>query len=312
MRDPYLVLGVPRSADAEAIKKAYRALAKELHPDLNPGRSDVEQRFREVAAAYDLLGDADKRARFDRGEIDAAGAARADRPRHRAGAGRGGARPRPEGFSFDPDDLFSDLFRDRGGTKGGAKPGSAGAGAGGGARGSDVTYSLTIPFLDAALGAKRRIALSTGKSLEVTIPPGTRDQQKLRLRGQGLAGLGGIPPGDAIVEVWVEPHPHFTRDGADIHLEVPVSLPEAVLGASIRVPTVDGTVQVKVPPGSNTGTRLRLKGKGVADQETRGTGDQYVTLKVVLPDPPDPALAEIVEQWAKTGAYNPRRKAGLE
>jgi len=308
VRDPYLVLGVPRSADADAIKKAYRALAKELHPDLNPGRDDVEQRFREVAAAYDLLGDADKRARFDRGEIDASGAARADRPRGRAGGGRGG-RARPEGFSFDPDDLFSDLFRDRAGA--GAAGGGGKAG-GAGPRGSDVTYSLTVPFVEAALGTRRRIALSTGKSLEVTIPPGTRDQQKLRLRGQGLAGLGGIPPGDAIVEVWVEPHPFFTREGADIHVEVPVSLNEAVLGASIRVPTVDGTVQVKVPPGSNTGTRLRLRGKGVADQETKGSGDQYVTLKVVLPDPPDPALAELVEQWAKTGAYNPRRKAGLE
>jgi len=311
VRDPYQVLGVPRSASVDEIKKAYRRLAKELHPDLNPGRKDIDARFKELNSAYELLSDADKRARYDRGEIDAAGAERTDRFYHRGGR-RSGARS--EGFAYDPDDLFSDLFGGR--RRGGGAGGGSGSGWSGSsefkAKGSDVTYSLTVPFLEAALGTKRRVALSTGKSIDVVIPPGTEDQQKLRLKGQGLGGIGGGAPGDAIVEVWVEPHPHFTRKGADIHLDVPVGLGEAVLGASIRVPTIDGPVALKVPPGSNTDSVLRLRGKGVVDQQTRQRGDQYVKLKVVLPDPPDPELTAAVERWARTSSYNPRRKAGLE
>jgi DnaJ-class molecular chaperone len=254
------------------------------------------------ACAYDFLSDAGRRARYDRGDIDAAGAERSGG--FGARGARGGGRTRPEGYGFDPDDLFNDLFNGR--RRGGA------SGTDFKTRGSDVTYSLTVPFIEAALGTKRRIALSTGKSIDVAIPPGTEDQQKLRLKGQGLGGIGGGPPGDAIVEVWVEAHPLFQRQGADITVEVPVSLPEAVLGASIRVPTLEGTVSLKVPRGSNTDTVLRLRGKGVQDQSTGNRGDQYVKLRVVLPEPPDPELTDLVEAWARSNSYNPRKKLGLE
>jgi len=289
-RDPYLVLGLSRSASAEDIKAAYRRLAKQYHPDLNPGRSDIEQRFKEISGAYNLLSDPDRRTRFDRGEIDAQGNERHGFGRSHS-AGRGG-------FSFDDDDFLDGLFGRRGG--------SAGAGAGTRPRGADIAYSVTVSFVEAALGTKRRINLSTGRSLDVAIPPGTTDQQKLRLKGQGTEGAGGA--GDAIVEVHVEPHPFFTRKDLDIHLEIPVSLPEAVLGASIKVPTLDGQVAVKVPRGANTGTTLRLKGKGIRGPKGDTAGDQYVKLKVVLPDPPDAELSKFLESWARDRSYDVRKK----
>lgn len=304
MRDPYQILGVGRTASADDIKQAYRRLAKQYHPDLNPGRADIEQKFKEANAAYSLLSDTDKRARFDRGEIDASGAERPDSTFRRAyaGAGSGGARPNPFDFEDDP---FADIF--------GAARRRYGTGGGSGVKqkGSDVAYSVTVPFIDACLGTKRRLALSTGRSIDITIPPGTRDQTKLRLKAQGLAGLGGAGAGDAIVEVHVAPHPHFVRREDDIHLEVPVSLAEAVLGANIKVPTLDGLVQVKVPKGSNTGTTLRLKGKGVFSPDRKVHGDQYVKLTVVLPEKQDAELAAFVEKWAKSHDYDPRKKAGL-
>jgi DnaJ-class molecular chaperone len=329
MRDPYQVLGVQRSASADEIKQAYRKLAKQHHPDLKPGHAGNEDRFKELSAAYAILSDADKRKRFDRGEIDASGAERhheSAHPRgHRAagaGHGRAGA---DNSFEFNAEDFFSDLFgRKRAGpgaagggrqAGGNGRPGAA-AGAGGGSRvkakGTDIAYSVTVPFIDAANGTKRRISLSSGKSIDVAIPPGTEDQQKLRLKGQGLSGLGGGETGDAIVEVHVEPHAFFTRQDGDINVEVPVTLNEAILGASIRVPTVAGPVAVKIPPGSNTGSVLRLRGKGVVDQKTRQPGDQYVKLKVVLPDPPDSELVQFIERWSKTRSYDVRKKAGLE
>ncbi|AWK85635.1 DnaJ C-terminal domain-containing protein [Azospirillum thermophilum] len=320
MRDPYSILGIGRSASTEDIKKAYRKLAKQYHPDLKPGDAANEERFKEISAAYTLLSDPEKRARYDRGEIDGSGQDRhagfgarggGGRGRAYSGAGRGG-----DDSFFSSDDWFSDLFG--GGRR---RPGGgAGAGAGGGtggssgpkARGSDIAYSVTVPFLEAATGTKRRINLSNGKSIDVTVPAGTEDQQKLRLKGQGLPGLGGMPAGDAIVEVHVEAHPFFTRQNSDIHVELPITLNEAVLGATIRVPTVSGPVALKVPPGSNTGSVLRLRGRGVMNQQTREPGDQYVKLKVVLPDPPDAELVRFMEQWAKTRSYDVRRKAGLE
>lgn len=305
MRDPYLVLGVGRTATADDIKAAYRRLAKQYHPDLNPGRADIELKFKEVNGAYSLLSDPDKRARFDRGEIDASGAERPDRSFRRAyagaGAGRAGGADDPFNFGDDP---FSDIFG-----SGRRKYGTHGAGVK--AKGADVAYSVTVPFADACLGTKRRLSLSTGKSIDVVIPPGTRDQSKLRLKGQGLAGLGGAGAGDAIVEVHVDPHPHFTRRDDDIHLDVPVTLAEAVLGATIKVPTLDGQVAVKVPKGANTGTVLRLKGKGVPNPERKVNGDQYVKLVVVLPERPDAELTGFIEKWAKTHEYDVRRKAGL-
>ncbi|HYC05040.1 MAG TPA: DnaJ C-terminal domain-containing protein [Azospirillaceae bacterium] len=297
MRDPYQILGVGRGASADDIKAAYRRLAKQYHPDLNPGRKDIEHKFKEVNGAYSLLSDADKRARFDKGEIDATGAERPDHSFRRAYAG--GARGNP--FDFD-DDPFADIF--------GAARRKAG-GHGVKARGSDVAYSVTIPFVDACLGTKRRLMLSTGKSIDVNVPPGTTDGQKLRLKGQGLPGLGGGGAGDAIVEVHVDPHPFFVRRGDDIHLDLPVTLQEALLGATIRVPTLDGAVQVKVPRGSNTGTVLRLKGKGVMNPERQVPGDGYVKLVVVLPERPDAELTAFIERWAKAHDYDVRKKAGL-
>lgn len=312
MRDPYQILGVQRNASAEDIKKTYRKLAKQYHPDLIQGGGADEERFKEISAAYTLLSDAEKRARFDRGEIDASGAERYDRTtRSSSTRGRAGARADESAFS---DDWFSDLFgaRRRAGGAGAGAGGGMGGGAGVKAKGTDIAYSVTVPFLEAAQGSKRRISLSSGKSIDVTIPPGTENEQKLRLKGQGLPGLGGAPAGDAIIEVHVEPHPLFTRQDADIHLEVPITLNEAILGATIRVPTVGGPVAVKVPPGSNTGAVLRLRGKGVVNQTTKATGDQYVKLKVVLPDPPDSELIEFMEKWARTRSYDVRKKAGLE
>lgn len=317
MRDPYLVLGVMRSASADDIKQAFRRLAKQYHPDLNPGRADIEQKFKEVNAAYSLLSDPDKRARFDKGEIDAAGNERAGHGFRRGpwqgpgGAGRGaaGAKGRDGGDAGadDPfaDEFFNDIF---GATR---RRYSAGGGSGVKAKGADVSYSVSVSFADACLGAKRRLTLSTGKTIDVNIPPGTRDQTRLRLKGQGLPGLGGAGAGDAIVEVQVDNHPLFTRKDDDIHIEVPVTLPEAVLGAAIKVPTLDGQVAVKVPAGANSGTILRLKGKGIPNPDRKVTGDQYVKLVVMLPDKPDAELTSFIEKWSKGRDYDVRRKLGI-
>jgi DnaJ-class molecular chaperone len=314
-RDPYSVLGVSRSSSADDIKKAYRKLAKLHHPDLKPGDAANEERFKEISAAYTLLSDSEKRAKFDRGEIDSSGQERHAGPRGHTGRGRaysGGADD--SFFASGGDDWFSDLFggaRRRGGA--GAGPASGGASSNGPkVRGSDIAYSVTVPFVEAVQGTKRRISLSNGKSIDVAVPPGTENEQKLRLKGQGLPGMGGMPNGDAIIEVHVETHPFFTRQDGDIHVEVPITLNEAVLGATIHVPTISGKVAVKVPPGANTGSVLRLRGKGVASQSGGTAGDQYVKLKVMLPDPPDAELVKFMEQWSKTRSYDVRKKAGLD
>lgn len=300
MRDPYEILGVGRSASAEQIKQAYRKLAKKLHPDLNPGNKKVEQQFKEVAAAYDLLSDSEKKRRYDAGEIDPSGA---ERPRQSywqsyAESGRGGKyRGGNYGFGIgeeeEGEDWFANLF-------------GQGRGQQMRMRGADVTYVATVEFLEAALGAKKRLTLTDGKVIDFAIPPGTADGQVLRLKGQGLPGFGKGGAGDAYVEIKVKPHPTFRREANDIHIEVPVTLQEAVLGGSIEVPTIDGRVSVAVPKGSNTGTVLRLKGKGVVNQKTRERGDQYVRLKVVLPEKADEKLAEMVERWAKDNPYRVR------
>ena len=303
MCDPYEVLGVPKSATAEDIKQSYRKLAKKLHPDLNPGNKKAEQSFKEVSAAYDLLSDPEKKARFDRGEIDASGAEQRQ-PFYKAYAeGEEGARYRRFDGDESPfaDDLFADLFR--GGPGGGRQTIRM--------RGGDVSYTLEVDFLEAANGITRRVTLADGTTLDVTIPAGTEDGQTLRLKGQGQPGLGGAPAGDAFIEIHIRPHPFFTRTGNDIHVELPVSLAEAVLGGSVNLPTIDGKVALKIPAGSNSGTVLRLKGKGVMNQATRQRGDQLVKLKVVLPDQIDPELKEFVERWSKTHSHDPRSKAGF-
>lgn len=307
--DPYKVLGVAREASADDIRKAYRKLAKEYHPDLHPGDAAAEARFKAVSAAYDLLGDDDKRARFDRGEIDASGQEKPEQQyyRHYADAGAGHPYHSTEGFAdfADAGDVFADLFGHARGAQRGGRQGAAFR-----MRGGDARYSFTVDFLDAVNGAKQRINLPDGAALDLTIPAGVRDGQVLRLKGKGLAGVGGGPPGDALVEVHVRPHKLFRREGDDIQIELPITLGEAVQGAKIDVPTTNGTVSMTVPKGSNSGTRLRLKGKGVTAGKGKKHGDQYVTLKVILPDKPDEELVAFVERWENEHPYNPR--AGME
>ena len=297
--DPYEVLGVKRGASQKDIQKAYRRLAKKLHPDLNPGNAEAEKQFKEVSAAYDLLSDPEKRARFDRGEIDASGAERPQQRFYRDFAD-GDSNPYTSDAGFADfaatDDILSAIF----GRRGRANLRR---------RGRDVRYRLEVDFLDAVNGATKRLTLPDGSVLDVAIPPGTRDGQILRLRGKGGAGLGGGSPGDALVEIRVRPHPQFTRRGDDIHLEMPISLAEAVLGGRVEVPTPSGLVAMTVPKGANSGTVLRLKGKGVPRGDG-SRGDAYVTLKVVLPDQPDPELETFVAGWRSGKAYNPRQTMG--
>jgi DnaJ-class molecular chaperone len=303
MRDPYDLLGVPRSASADDIKQAYRKLAKQLHPDLNPGDAAIERRFKEVSAAYDLLSDAKKRARFDRGEIDGNGAERPGGRFYRGFSERAGSRTAGAGAGFggfDADDIF-EMFTSQ------TRRGSAGK-----RRGVDVSYSLSVDFIAAALGTRRRLTLPDQRSLDVAIPPGTAEGTVLRLKGQGQAGLGGGPAGDAFVEIQVEPHAYFQRKDFDIHLEIPVTLQEAALGSTITVPTIDGKVVVKIPRGSNSGTVLRLKSRGVPRGKAGERGDQYVKLTVMLPERVDAELAQFLEKWGPTHPYNVRAKLGLE
>ena len=309
---PYEVLGVKPDATADEIRKAYRKLAKEFHPDLNPGKPAAEARFKAVTAANDILSDPDKRARYDRGEIDETGA---ERPRYSYrphAEGAQGRKYQPQG-DFDIDDL-DDLFAmfGQGGGRGGR--GARGAGGGFSMPGANRQYTLTIDFALAATGGKQRLALAPGEWLDVTIPPGIEDGQVLRLRGKGGPGFGGAPPGDALIEVHTEPHPFFHREGDDIHVELPVNLAEAVLGARVSVPTVTGPVTMTIPAGSDSGTRLRLRGKGI-QRRRRGsetTGDQYVTLKVVIGASDDPALAEFLKGWAEQHPTDPRRAMAPE
>ena len=310
MKDPYQVLGVAREATADQIKLAYRGLARTLHPDLNPGDKKAEERFKEISAAYDFLSDADKKSRYDRGEIDADGT---PIRRARAHAGR-----RNSSFAFgdEADEILEELMRRKERGKrawGGGGFGDAG-GFGGGTYadmdkpGQEARHALSVSFAEAATGATKRVTLATGKSVDVRIPPGSQDGQTLRLKGQGFPGLMGAPAGDAFIEIKVEPHPHFTRRDADILLDLPVTVQEAVMGAKVTVPTVDGKVAVTVPAGSNTGTVLRLKGKGIHVGGHKG--DQLVTLKVVLPDD-DAEFRKLVEKWGAKAAYDPRAKSGL-
>lgn len=302
MRDPYEVLGVARTASQEEIKKAYRALAKKLHPDVNPGDKAVEQRFKDVSAAYDLLSDTERRRQFDAGEIGADGS-----PRHHGPFRHKYRRDSAGGFDFgvggiDIDDLFSDLFgRGRGTqTRTRAAP-----------KGRELTFTVSIPFLEAMRGGSRRVSLASGKTLDVNIPPGAEDGQRLRLKGQGMPGLAGGEAGDAFVEIHVEPHPFMRREGLDIHLDLPVTLQEAVLGAKVKVPTIDGTVSAAIPPGSNSGTVLRLKGRGVMAAKGGRRGDEYVKLRVTLPEKIDREFDRFLRGWKPPADYNPRKKLNL-
>ena len=291
--DPYRTLGVNRDASQEDIQKAYRRLAKRLHPDLNPGNKKAEDQFKDVTAAYDLLGDPDKRARFDRGEIDPSGAERAPHGFYRDYAERGGtSNPYTSDAGFadfaGDEDMFAQLF-------------GRGRRANFRMHGQDSVYRLDLDFLDAINGGKRQVTLPDGEALDVTIPPGTHDGQILRLRGKGRPGIGGGTAGDALIEIHVRPHPMFVRKGDDIYIELPISLKEAVLGGKARAPTPSGPVSVNIPKWSNTGSVLRLRGKGVPRPDG-GHGDEYVTLKIMLPEKRDPELERFVATWHPVSA----------
>jgi len=310
MADPYATLGVGRTASEAEIKKAYRKLAKELHPDRNKANPKATEKFSQATQAYDLLTDKDKRARFDRGEIDGDG-----NPAAPFGFGNGasarGFRPNGQQQDFsgamdaDMSDLFEGLFGGGGSRRGGGF--ASGFGREPRAKGANVSYRLTVPFVDAAALAPQRISLADGKSIDLKLPAGLESGTQMRLGGKGEQGPGGA--GDAIVTLQVQPHRFFTRDGDDIRLDLPVTLYEAVKGASVRVPTVDGAVMLSVPAGSNSGKVLRLRGKGF-HKKAGGRGDQLVTLMIDLPAG-DAALAQFVEHWPGAREGNPRSALGV-
>lgn len=303
--DPYSVLGVPRSASDEDIRKAFRKLARENHPDLHPNDTPAAERFKKISAAYDLLGDAEKRGKFDRGEIDEQGEPRRYQQTYsRTGpfAGRAGQSPGAGGFQdFGFSDIF-DMFSS-------ARPdGQAGTRTRGSytARGQDSRYTLEIDFLEAVAGAKKRVTMPEGGILDISVPAGVSDGQVLRLKGRGSPGPRGGVSGDALIEIKVRPHPQFKRQGDDILLEVPITIDEAILGARIEVETITGKVQVNVPKGTSGGKVLRLRGKGVRNATTSNTGDQLITLRIQLPDTIDDSLSYFFSEWRQKHGYNPR------
>jgi DnaJ-class molecular chaperone len=326
MRDPYEVLGVSKGANEADVKSAYRRLAKKLHPDANKHDPKAASRFAELNAAYEIVGDSDKRKAFDRGEIDAEG-----KPRFQGFEGFG-AQPRGgahgpggahfESFSFGPDGFrrsdgggagagggagFEDLLR---GMFGGRAGGGRGFGTqfetedfGAPAGGQDLHASLTITLGDAAKGTKTRVHLPTGKDVEVKIPAGIGSGQQIRLKGQGWPSATG-KAGDALITVNVAPHPLFKPDGADLRLELPITLYEAVLGGKVRVPTLDGAVELAIPAGTNSGRTFRLKGKGL--KAKGGAGDLLATVRVVLPEHVDDEFKELMKKWRDKKPYDPR------
>lgn len=301
--DPYKVLGVAKTATGDEIRKAYRKLAKKLHPDLNPGDTAKQSEFQAVAAAYDIIGDAEKRKRFDAGEIDASGQERPERQYYHQYAetdqGRRYDQGGPGGYE-DLSDLFADLF-----AKQQRAGGQRGRHEGFDARGADVRYHLDVDFMDAARGARRSLNLPDGNAIELSIPAGIREGQTLRLQGKGGAGFGRGPAGDALVTIGVRPHPLFTRNGDDIEIELPITFDEAVLGAKIEVPTISGPVSMTIPAGVSSGHRLRLKGKGIKTGKG-AAGDQLVRLRIVLPDKMDKEMTDIARRWRDRVSQDPR------
>lgn len=350
MYDPYSVLGVQRSASEDDIKSAFRSLAKRFHPDTSEGAADKGRRFKDLSIAYQILGDATKRRSYDRGEIDAHGNPRHGyRPRpepeaepERAhtetttktkngangthvngtnGVHTNGTQTNGEGASsafrsaFERafgsgssseakksrvEDLFSEFFGDR--SAGRKKPAPN--------KGLDSHYDLSITFEEAALGGTRRVKLPAGKRFDVKIPIGVRDGQSIRLKGLGEPGVPGGQAGDAMITIKIEPHPYYRREGHDIHLDLPITLNEALHGSKVKVPTLHGPVTMVVPPGANAGQVFKLKAKGIPGYSIHPAGDQYVTLQIVLPDQSDQNLSEIVKRWEAAHPYDPRKKFG--
>jgi len=286
-KDPYEILGVSKNASEADIKAAYRKLAKKHHPDLNPSNKDADAKFKEINAANDLLSDKDKRAAYDRGEIDASGQPKQQQFYRDYAQGPQGARyyhfGEEGGERFNMDDLFGSFFR------------GAQHGAGFTPPPEHSRYSTDIDFMEAALGGRKRVTMPDGRTLDIVIPEGIEDGQQLRLKGQGENG------GDAYVEVHVRPHPQFTRKGQDVYIELPIGFDESILGSKIEAPTIHGPVEVTIPKGASSGATLRLKGKGIKK------GDQYVKIKIVMPAI-DAELEEAIRQWSQKHHYNPRKQ----
>jgi DnaJ-class molecular chaperone len=303
--DLYKILGVSRQASDDEIRQAYRRLAKENHPDLHPGDNQAEDKFKQISAAFAILGDPDKRKRYDAGEIDASGQERPAQHYYREYADGGGGYQyhSREGFE-DFGDIFGDIF------------GRAGyrsrRGGGFDMSGMDYRYHLEIDFLEAALGAKKRVSLPEGDTLDITVPSGVTHGQVLRLRGKGGPGVGRGEPGDALIELSIRPHPIYMREGDDIIVDVPISVDEAVLGAKVQVPTIHGKVALTIPKGTSGGQTFRLRGKGIVNARTKKTGDQHVRTRLVLPSQPDPELEKAMEGWREahggTSGFDPRAK----
>lgn len=325
MRNPYVVLGVTSQASGSDIKSAFRKLAKEYHPDAHPGDREAERRFKEVNAAYSILSDPMRRRKFDRGDIDndgnevrggagtrsgAGGRTQQNNWRQRWGSSSAGRsrqedrRAQDEAAADEAEDIFSEFFRSTGSSGSGGRRDTT--------RGDDIRHAMTVSFAEAMLGTKKKVTFENNRTLNVTIPPGTTDGKTLRLKGLGRAGSHGSPPGDAFVTVSHVPDPILKLEDGRIIADIPVSVKEALMGASIVVPTVDGRVSVKVPPGSNSGTTLRLKGKGAAAEDGGTRGDQLVRLTVHLPDPADQEMVHFFERWSPKNSDNPRRKLGLD
>jgi DnaJ-class molecular chaperone len=332
MRDPYEVLGVSKGASQEDIKKAYRKLAKKLHPDSNKKDPKAATKFSELNGAYEIVGDADKRKQFDRGEIDAEGKPRfqgfegfGGRPGAGAGPFGGGREGNFESFTWGPEGVrrsgsrgggaggagFEDILSQMFGMRGrGGGPGASfeAEDIGSALRGQDVTATATITLNEAAHGGTRRLELPTAKEIEFKIPPGIQNGKQIRLRGQGMPSPGGGPPGDVLITIEIAPHPLFKVDGQDLRLDLPITLYEAVLGAKVRAPTLDGAVQLSIPPNTSSGRVFRLKGKGLPGKPA--AGDLYVTTKIVLPDGKDAELEELMQKWREQKPHDPRN--GME
>ncbi len=309
--DPYSELGVARGASADEIRKAFRKLAKQFHPDTNPGNKAAEERFKRVSGAFDILGDEEKRKKFDRGEIDADGREQFSGHPFSGGHPFGGAQRGGGDFGgfaggggggADFSDLFSEILG-RGGQRGGGGGPFGGAGFSG--KGQDVRAKLEIDLEEAIKGGKKRLAFTDGRTLDVTIPQGVTEGQTLRMKGQGGAGRSG--PGDALIELSIRPHPVFRREGDGLVMDLPISVPDAVLGGKVAAPTPEGAVMVTIPKGSNSGAQLRLKGRGLSDAKGK-RGDLVARLVVTLPDIPDAELDKFAEQWRAKRPYTPKRK----
>lgn len=292
--DPYAVLGLGRSASDEEVRSAFRRLAKSCHPDLHPGDKAAADRFKSLSAAYDIVGDPERRRQYDAGLIDARGEPVRQPFADSAGAYSGGG-----GGTFS--DVFNDFFGDA--TWPGAKPHAR---PGFHVRGQDVRYTLEVAFLEAVTGTKKRVTMPEGGVLDLTVPEGVADGQVLRLKGKGKPGFGGGAPGDALVEIHVKPHPDYQRIGDDIHMSLPVSLDEAVLGGKIEVSTPTGKVQLTLPKGTSSGRVFRLKGKGVKSSATGQQGALLIAVRIVMPDEIDEGLAYFISEWKKKHPYNPR------